>query len=447
MSKIINNIVVLCILTGACYSGLSQTNYIPECINCLTREELQEDFQQFRRILENEHCCLYEYSSKEEMDSLFDIHYRLIEHKMKYEEFFGLIAPITAKIGCLHTATWMPGRFFSSKSDMMFPLKIKLIDQYAIVTGSYLDTNEIPVGSIIIEINGKPVEFIIEQLRKITSADALNPYFIDAQLTKRFSMFYASVFGLPDSYEVLYALPGRKTCEVKKLTPASIESVRKVVFSHFNSPPLTFKIVEENNAAIMTVSTFIYYDKVDYFRNFMDSCFSLIKEKKILNLILDLRGNDGGDPFCSSILLSYIQKSPVPYFAEPYGKYSVLADPVPLPQNHFNGNLYTLIDGSCGSTNGHFCALLKYHNIGKFIGTPGGSTYKCNAGKNTEFRLPNSKIIVTIGRSTYSAAVDNMDKTSPIMPDFIVNENYKDFLNNKDLFIEKAIEQINLDNI
>jgi hypothetical protein len=192
----------------------------------------------------------------------------------------------------------------------------------------------------------------------------------------------------------------------------------------------------------MTVNTFIYYDKADYFRNFMDSCFHLMKEKKIMDLILDLRGNDGGDPFCSSILFSYLQKSPVPYFAEPYSKYAVLADPIPIPQNNFSGNLYTLIDGSCGSTNGHFCALLKYHNIGKFVGTPSGSTYKCNAGKNTEFRLLNSKIIITIGRSTYSAAVDNMDKTAPIMPDIIVNENYNDFLDNKDLFIEKAIENV-----
>jgi hypothetical protein len=48
-----------------------------------------------------------------------------------------------------------------------------------------------------------------KQFREITSADALNPYFIYAQLMKRFSMFYASVFGFPDGYEINYTLPGR----------------------------------------------------------------------------------------------------------------------------------------------------------------------------------------------------------------------------------------------
>jgi C-terminal processing protease CtpA/Prc len=99
----------------------------------------------------------------------------------------------------------------------------------------------------------------------------------------------------------------------------------------------------------------------------MDRSFREIKEKGIKNLILDLRGNDGGDPFCSVILYSYLMKEPAPYFAESYGKYADLAKPVAPAENRFTGNLYTLLDGRCGSTNGHFCALLKYHRVGKFV--------------------------------------------------------------------------------
>lgn len=113
-----------------------------------------------------------------------------------------------------------------------------------------------------------------------------------------------------------------------------------------------------------------------------------------------------------------------------------------MAENHFQGNPFILIDGSCGSTNGHFCSLLKYHQIGKFIGTPGGSSYKCNAGNDTEFILPNSKILITIGRTTYAVAVQGMDKQQPIMPDIYINESYSDFLNSKDIFIECALDQI-----
>ena len=435
--RIIRLLTVLAIVLPG-YHASGQSDY-------LRGEALKQDFIQFRNLLEAHHCCLYEYTSKTVMDSLFDASFRRISDSMRYEEYFRLLAPITARTGCMHTATWMPGRFFNTDSENMFPLKFRLIEGMAVVTGSYNDSCEVPRGSVILEINGLPAGDIIDSLRTMTSADALNPWFKDAQLTRRFSMFYASYFGFPEEYVVTYALPGRKTSETVTVTPATLESVRAFVFSHFNNPPLRFEILEEKNTALMTIETFIYYDRVDYFRSFMDSTFHLIKEKNIDNLILDLRGNDGGDPFCAVILLSYLEKEPVPYFAEPYGRYADLALPTPLAEDHFTGNLYTLVDGRCGSTNGHFCALLKYNNIGKFIGTPSGATYKCNAGRNTEFRLDNSQMIITIGRSTFSAAVSGMDKRSPIMPDIMVNETYRDFLANKDSFLDTTIQYINMD--
>ena len=200
--------------------------------------------------------------------------------------------------------------------------------------------------------------------------------------------------------------------------------------------------LEAKSTAVMTVKTFIYYDRVDYFRDFMSRSFRQIREKDIENLILDLRGNDGGDPFCAVILYSYLEKEPAPYFAEPYGRYAELAKPVPLPDDRFTGRLFILLDGRCGSTNGHFSALLKYHKIGKFVGTPSGSTYKCNAGKNTEFTLDKTSLILTLGRSTYAAAVEGMDKAKPIMPDFPVQVTYRDFLDGKDPYLETAIRVI-----
>ena len=44
------------------------------------------------------------------------------------------------------------------------------------------------------------------------------------------------------------------------------------------------------------------------------------------------------------------------------------------------------------------------------------------------------------GRSTFAAAVENMDKAKPIMPDYPVKETYHDFLTGKDVFMETALK-------
>jgi len=427
-------LILLLALGGA---GMAQNN-----APLLAVEDMRQDFRQLRQILEKEHCCLYEYTGKEEFDALFDQRFKLIDRPMRIDEFFKIMAPIAANVGCMHTALWMPGAFFNRGSNNLFPLQVKLIDKDLVVTGSYREVLEVPVGSILLEINGRSLKSILEELRQITSADAFNPFFIDAQVTKRFPMFYASVFGFPDKYQVTYSLPGRKTRATMDLHPADLGSVRNVIFANFQHPPLTVEFIEDTKAAVMTVKTFSYYDRVEYFKTFMDDSFRQIKDKGIQNLVLDLRGNDGGDPFCAVILYSYLEHRPTPYFAEPYGKYADLAKPVPLPENHFTGQLVTLLDGHCGSTNGHFCALLRYHRIGTFVGTPSGSTYKCNAGKNSEIQLDKTKIILTFGRSTFAAAVQGMDKTKPILPDHPVRETYRDFLDGKDVYLETAMNLI-----
>jgi len=406
-------------------------------------EALQADFIEFRKTLENDHCCLYEYTEKKEFDQLFHKQYSLISTPMQIHEFYKILTPITAKIGCGHTAAWMPGSYWDIDPESLFPVQFELIEGYAVVSGTYNDSLQVPFGSILQKINGRDMNDILDEMRMNYSADAFNIHFINAQIERRFSLIYARRFGYPEKYIVTYALPKRKTSETLELIPTTNQLVRKVVFSNFNHPPLTLELIENKNTAVLTIPTFIYYDKVDYFTGFVDSCFTVIKEKNIDNLILDLRGNDGGDPFCAAPLFAYLEPEPVPYFAESYGKYSEFANALSLPENHFTSNLITLMDGRCFSTNAHFCSLLKYHKIGIITGTESGGTYTCNAGKNGIQHLDNTGIQLYFGRSSFSTAVEGMDKTKPIEPDFHIKETYQDFLNGKDMFMIKAMEIFN----
>jgi len=400
--------------------------------------ELQEDYIQLRSSLEKDHCCIYRYTNKAVFDSLFEAKYAEIKKPMAPQEFFRLITPISAAIGCGHSSFWMPGNFWNLGPDKLFPLKIRVIEDLVVVTGDYSDSLQVPVGSVILEINNRSVKDIVHELKINYAADAMNNNFRLSQVERRFAMLYARMYGFEYVYKVTYALPGRKTSVTSELKPANIDAVRADVFP---KPQLKMGIIEEKSTAILTINSFGYYEQVDMFRGFIDSCFTQIRNLEIKNLILDLRKNDGGDPFCSVPLFAYLEYKPVPYFAQRYGKYSDFADPIPMAEKNFSGNLYTLIDGRCFSTNGHFCSLLKYNKIGKLIGSQAGSSYTCNAATNT-VRLDNTRLQIFVPHKSFAASVAGMDLTKGIIPDFFVEQSYQDFLQGKDSVMDYTFDLI-----
>ncbi|MEZ5000643.1 MAG: S41 family peptidase [Bacteroidales bacterium] len=212
-----------------------------------------------------------------------------------------------------------------------------------------------------------------------------------------------------------------------------------MVFKNFNNPELSLETDSKTKTAILTIDSFIYYDRRDYFSNFLDSCFREINNDGITKLVIDLRNNDGGDPYAAAALFSHLEPEPLPYYAEPYNHYEELADPIPLSANRYTGRLAILISGRCFSTNGHFCALLKYHHIGTLIGTPAGATYKCNGGRDGVRTLENSKIMLYFTRASYAVAVTGMDKHIPVMPDILIEETPGDIAAGRDPAMETAI--------
>jgi C-terminal processing protease CtpA/Prc len=207
------------------------------------------------------------------------------------------------------------------------------------------------------------------------------------------------------------------------------------------SMALAFDIRENISTAIMTIPDFAYYDAREKFYGFVDGSFAEIKNKGIRNLIIDLRRNNGGDPFCSVRLFAHIAHEPVPYFSKPYGRYALLAKPVPLRENRFKGKLYVLIDGGGASTTGHLLGLLKYHKIGTLVGEETGATYVCHDAHNS-FQLKNTRFQVSVATGTFASAVQNLPKDRGILPDIPVSSTPQDMAAGKDTILEYALSLI-----
>jgi len=401
-----------------------------------SRDKLQEDFQQFRSILEETHPALYDYTDKDVLDSLFDANSAKIDRDLDFDSFLMLMTEVISKVGCGHSSLWIPGDYWNISPQRLFPLMLHLSGGKVYVLGDYDGSSGVSPGSEILSINQEPIEHIVARLESLTSADGFNPAFRSAKVGQNFAVKFAQAYGYPKVFGVTYRALGEEGVKEEVLKPASKKEIDQAKPAHNE---LSLKEVDDGETALLTINTFAYYSQVDMFWTFMDSVFRVIDQKQIGNLVLDLRGNGGGDPFCASYLWAYLQPEPLPYFEDHYGRYDTLANPVPQPAGHFKGDLYTLIDGLGFSTTGHFVGLLKYHGVGKFVGTESGATYTCT-GNATYPSLDQTRIMVGTARvMRYTAAVKNMDPRRGVLPDYQVELSQQDILSGRDAVLEHAL--------
>jgi hypothetical protein len=413
-------------------------NYIKYPVT-FSKAELQEDYCQMKEALETYHPALYEFTSKEKFDILSEDQYKLINDGLSIEEYHKILEPPIAAVGCGHTGIWLPNNYWYVAPNKYFPLKLKFIGNKVFSAGQYKDSLPIPVGSEIHSINKRLINEIVDTLIANHRADGFNHAFKSARVEKKFSKLFALQFGFPDKFEVQFIPPGTNQIKKEVLKPVNVNVIN---LYQLRGSLLEIDLREDISTAVLTINTFIYYDQLEMFKSFIDSAFNEIQGKNIKNLVIDLRGNDGGDPFCSTYLLSYIEKEPVRYFSEPHGNYKPLSDPIPIADSHFEGNVYTLIDGNGFSTIGHLCAVLKYNNICTFVGTELGSTYVCN-GATKNITLKNTRMILwTAHRHSYSAAVDGMDKRRGIIPDYTVEPTVEDLIEGRDTVKEFTLKLI-----
>jgi tetratricopeptide (TPR) repeat protein len=402
-------------------------------------EELKEDFLQFRSHIEEVHPCPYEFTTKESFDRLFEAQYEKIRRPTSLREFYNVLVPLKAKIGDGHAHLDYPAEYRHSVQVFKFPLILSFLDNRCYVIKNLNENSLLPLYSEILSINGIGIDELIKTLKSEISADGHNDFFKASALEDCFQYYYANHFGSPKEFRIEY-----RTEDSGDIQEAVIPALpcSAINYSNKEQKDLGVQILAQKNTAVMTINSFVYYEERNkIFFSFIDKAFGEIKEKNIENLIIDLRGNGGGDPFCASYLLAYIERQPYIYFAEPYGKYSELSKPIKQADNRFEGKLFFLIDGSNFSTTGHFCSILKYHNLGTFIGTETGGTYTCNADVRV-FQLRNTRIGLKIATKSFAAAVEGFPKDRGIIPNHSVKTSIEDIKNGRDTVLDYALELI-----
>jgi hypothetical protein len=372
-----------------------------------SKETLRSDLGEIKDILISNHPAPWQFSVKDAFAKLYIDQLQKINRPMNLGEYFLIAAPLVEALHCGHTWISLPDDYWDKEENLFFPLGLLFSGNkaYAALAGN---NHDIPAGSEIISINKIPVSDIVESTKRLVNSDAKSK-------TGKLAIFgysYPDLFALQygNNYETNFVPPGTTEIQTVTLKPVSRKEawenpISTLAGSFARGEELQLEIEQTEKLAVLTIRSFSYYDNKEKFYAFIDSAFDQIHRASIQNIILDLRNNSGGDPYCAVHLISYLETKPAPYFARVYEGYESMARPIPVAEkNAYSGNLLVLINGGCFSTTGHLCSLLKYSGRSKFIGEETGGTYECN-DSHIQVKTSATKMNLNVARMTYTAAV------------------------------------------
>ncbi|WP_162623215.1 S41 family peptidase [Confluentibacter sediminis] len=459
----------------------------------LSKQEMLQDFEMFESIYEKANAGLYKYRSKSEIDSVFRKNKAEIKDHVSYREFYNILWNVIDYTGSCHNELTYPDSLDNhlSKQKIFFPIPLKYLEN-KIYTN--LDYKNIPTGSEIISINNMSADQFLTSLGKYVSTDGFNKTGKNIKIETDWLPFYIYLaMGKQNQFEIEY-----KTINSDIIKKSSIISVpykdfyanynkrHSKEFEHTISKDYAYKLLDSINTGLLEVHTFGMggpdTDGHKKYAVFLDSVFTTLKTKKVKNLIVDVRGNGGGNDPNDILLYSYLaqrefreNKTAFTIFQDiPFPKYYIDDDIDELPgelkeehsiykhgkyyqnesfnkiwkpnTNAFQGTIILLIDPYVASAGSLFASLVKSDENTIVIGEETLGGYYGHTGHiPVTYKLPNSKLKLSFSIVDIEQDVKELSDEKfgdGIRPDFKVVQSHKDFMSNKDTQMNFAMERI-----
>jgi hypothetical protein len=436
-------------------------------------KQLQGDLSVLKDSLQLRHPALYRFISSQSLDAAFQDAVKKINKPMTIREFYGITAPLIAKVGDIHTSIGLPDEYhnITAEQGLLFPFDVRIIRDEVFIASNNSKDSTIPAGARIIEINRQPVAKLLNRMQSYFSSDGYNQTFQLRVVEQRFAFHYLYAYGEHREFEVRYLEPGTQKSQVKKIAGVPYGFIKDKRTRNrqlypklkllFQQPPyLSLSMDRGRQTAVLTIESLeddLVKSSGSSFRKFIDSAFSVINGSKMKNLVIDIRNNGGGSSVNAGYLYSYLTNKPFRFLyamgANPRApKNDTIASQffgleVQQPQpNSFTGNVSVLIDGLTSSSAAQIAVLVRANKRGILIGEEApGSLYGGSGRGYSYFRLAQSGLLVMISHyRLYMTDATDKNKHAPILPDYTPVITIDDLLNGIDKSMQFALKLINI---
>lgn len=404
-----------------------------------SKQQYLDDLEELAQTLTTVNPHPYKSISRDHFWNVVEQKKEVITENTTYAEFIWHCSELVANINCGHSAIPF---YFQQESEMLpdslrFPMELFYVDGRVYVVNSLTNSGSIQPGTELFSINGKSITKILEDIFKHISSQG-----IVGSSTKRhfFNAFSSAIIpyslNFPKSYEVVVK-GQQKPIALNKLDKFTSEL--KNINSCNNTLCLDF--IQENTALLTIKHWDFYGSRFSILQKFIDESFKQIIEKNPQNLLIDVRGNGGGNSEGAAYVLQYLAKQPFTYY-KVAPRNSRKLKPLNPFKGTYQGNVYILSDGRSGSTTGQFLAFTKHHNIGTLVGEESNGAIFYTGGQKM-FRLKNTGVFYLVGRYIHINNIDSISEKRGVLPHHYSVQTVNDYLNGIDTTLNYVLDLIN----
>lgn len=415
----------------------------------LRAADLRADVAVLRRAYTALHPGLYRYNTPAHIEVAF----RVLEAEFKRDrtlaDAYLAFSVFAAKVKCGHTYANFYNQTKAVREALFrsgrVPFYFRWLNKRMIVTRSFANDPRLQPGTEVLAINGTPAATILKRLMTVARADGNNDAkrvaYLEVQGTDRFEAFdvYFPLFfpsSAPRMTLRVRSSEGNRPTEVE-VQPLTVEE-RLSSMNYADAtqgsegPFFKFRLLD-NRMAYLRMPTWAFYNTKWNWKAFLTESFAALVASGATDLVLDVRGNEGGQDVGDEIISHLITREvprqavtrrvryrKVPAELVPYldtwdpsfkdwgsaaidstdGFYllrrdadddlgSVIKPALPT----FAGRTWVLIGATNSSATFEFANTVRQNRLGTLVGQPtGGNQRGINGGAFFFLRLPRSGI-------------------------------------------------------
>jgi hypothetical protein len=470
----------------------------PRSDSMLRASDLQADVAVLRRAYGTLHPGLLRYNTPAQIEAAFSALEGEFRQDRTMAQAYLAFSVFAAKVKCGHTYA----NFFNQSEAVAaalfqaprLPFFFRWLGDRMIVTRSFTADARIRAGTEVMAVNGVPVATILERLMTVARADGNNDAkrvaYLEVEGTSRFEAFdiyWPLFFPSPASVVTLRVRgPDGSQDETVSVPPVSYRDRLAVVEAATaaspdkNTPLWDFRLLDDR-IGYLRMPSWVLYNSTWNWRAYLDQTFETLVAGGATDLVIDLRGNEGGsdvgDVIASHLISAPVQRQAVarlvryrripddlaphldtwdPGFKD-WGSAAIdsterffrlrrsAADDLgavirpALPR--FAGRVWVLVGATNSSATFEFAKTVRQNQLGTLVGQPtGGNLRGINGGAFFFLRLPRSGIELDL--PLIGQFPDGDPPDAGLQPDILVIPTVADIARGRDAELEAVLSRV-----